>query len=169
MGFFYPKNLKRHEIDWLVWRLTMIIACTQWIWKKKFLKNKNMKIIVKNYVKIVDFIIFTRVAPPTIENNCAWVNVTLSMSCTKWSIHFSNMHVTHVNRCCEIFCVNSRLLLFSHAPILCKKLSLSIVEHGMNLIVEHWHSCLQAHNIFQMMETFSMIVMMILLKVKRDN
>ncbi len=42
-----------------------------------------MKIIVKNYVKIVDFIIFTRVAPPTIENNGVSLNVTLSMSCTK--------------------------------------------------------------------------------------
>ncbi len=137
--------------------------------KKKFLKNKIVKIIVKNYVKIVGLIIFTRVAPPTIKNNGAWVNVTLSMSCIKWSIHFCNMHVAHVNICCEKNCVNNRLQLFSHASILCKKLSLSIVEHGMNLIVEGWHSCLQTHNIFQMMEKFSMIVMMILLKVKRDN
>jgi hypothetical protein len=50
-----------------------------------------------------------------------------------------------------------------------QKKSLSIVEHGMNLIVEGWHSCLQTHNIFEMMETFSMIVMMILLKVRKDN
>jgi hypothetical protein len=51
--------------------------------KKKILKKIIVKIIVRNNVKIKGLIIFTYVAPPTIENNGAWVNVTLSMSCTK--------------------------------------------------------------------------------------
>jgi hypothetical protein len=77
------------------------------------------------------------------------------------------MLVAHVNGHCEGIYASIKLWLFSHALILPKKTSLHIVEHGMDLSVEGWLPCLQTINIFQMMGTFSMMVIMSLLKVKK--
>jgi hypothetical protein len=37
--------------------------------------------------------------------------------------------------------------------------------HGMDLLMKGWHPCLCTHNIFQMMGTLLIMVMMYLLKV----
>jgi hypothetical protein len=47
-----------------------------------------------------------------------------------------NMQVTHMCRHYETIFSNTKLLLFSWPPMLPKKISLIIVEHGMDLIVE---------------------------------
>jgi hypothetical protein len=75
------------------------------------------------------------------------------------------MLVAHVSGHCEGIYASIKLWLFPHAFILPKKTSLNIVEHGMDLSVEGWLPCVQTNYIFRMMGTFSMMVIMSLLKV----
>jgi len=88
-------------------------------------------------------------------------------SCTKWSIHFLNMHVAYVNGHCKG--INSESWLFSDVLMLPKKISLSIVEHGMDLFMEGWHPCLHTHNIFKMIELCWWWWWWIYWKWRRDN
>jgi hypothetical protein len=76
-----------------------------------------------------------------------------------------SQYVAHVNGHWKG--INTKSWLFSHLLMLPKKISLSIVEHGMDLLMEGWHPCLRTHNIFYMMGTLLMMVMMNLLKVKK--
>ncbi len=55
-----------------------------------------------------------------------------------------------MNGHCEGTCVNTKLWSFSHAKTFLKRISFIIVEHGMDHIMEGWVTCLQTHDIFQM-------------------
>jgi len=48
-------------------------------------------------------------------------------------------------------------------------LSSNMMEHGMDMIVEGWYPCFETCDIFQMMGTLSMMMMMSLLKVKKEQ
>ncbi len=60
-------------IDWLVWQLTIIIAChymhTLEMKKKGFIKNKVVEAIVIRNVEKAAFIPFTHVYQPTFESD----------------------------------------------------------------------------------------------------
>ncbi len=137
--------------------------------RKGFIKNKAMEAVVKKNVEKIVFIS----SVPMLPNQSLRVmvprwcktNILPMPSCTKWSIHFLNMHVAHVNGHCKG--INTKLWLLSHIMMLPMKISLSIMEHGMDLFMEGWHPCLCTHNIFQMMGTLLMMVMMNLLKVRK--
>jgi hypothetical protein len=54
---------------------------------------------------------------------------------TKWNTHLQNIQVAHVNGHYEGIFASIEMLLFSWSPMLPKKMSLIIVEHGSDLIV----------------------------------
>jgi hypothetical protein len=134
--------------------------------KKRFIKNNAMEAIVRKSMEKIALIS----SVPTLPNQSLRVmvprwcktNILPMPSCTKQNIHFVNMHVAYVNGHCKG--INNKLWLFSHVLMLPKNISLSIVEHGMDLFMEGWHPCLHTHNIFQMM---GILLMMNLLKTKK--
>jgi hypothetical protein len=70
------KSFRRHRIDWLVWRLTTIIAhhCMHTLEMKKrgFIKNKVVEAIVTWNVEKATLFALTHVYQLTLESDGAW-------------------------------------------------------------------------------------------------
>jgi hypothetical protein len=97
------KGLKRHQIDWLVWKLTTITTWhylhTSQMKKRGFIKNKVVKHIVKTNVEKATILIpFMHVSQLSFQtyNYRIIKSQPFANVATKWNTHLQNIQVAHV-------------------------------------------------------------------------
>ncbi len=126
-----------------------------------------METIITQSVEKATLIPLTHVYQPTLESDGTWgvQNQRLPNVIYTVEFPFTKIFVAHVNEHYEGTCVNTKLQSFSHAQTFLKKISFITMEHGMDHIVDGWVTCLQTHDIFQMIWSPMMTKKMNILKV----
>ncbi len=163
------KGLKGCRINWLVWQLTTTITHhymhTLEMKKKGFIKNKVMEAIITRSVEKTTFIPFTHVYQPTFESDGAWGIWSQCLPNVTYVVKFPFTEIF----CCTCewalrgnMCKHQIVVIFTCTTFL-KRISFINVEHGMDHIVEGWVTCLQTHDIFQMI--WNLMMKMNILKV----